>query len=107
MLSIFEAIETNDVSILKEVIDHGANVNKRDKKGNHPLILAIARKKKEIVKYLLTLKDIDINAISLIYDTALMTACRYNLIDIVESLLNFENIDINYVNNDRNNALII
>lgn len=79
----------------------GINVNKRNKKGYTPLMLAVKERKESIMQCLLQHHDIKINCIRIvrhpkyIKQTALFMAIVRNFTNIVHSLVRHKNINVN------------
>ncbi|EAY09454.1 ankyrin repeat protein, putative [Trichomonas vaginalis G3] len=63
-----------------------------------PLIIACYNNSIDVVKFLITLDGIDINAQDYYGNTPLHEACRCNYRDIVEILIGFRGININIRN---------
>ena len=51
-MDIFEAIKNDDLDFVKSYVEQGGDVNKRDKKGSTPLMIASFFGRLEIVKFL-------------------------------------------------------
>lgn len=86
-----------DINMVKQLIDAGADVNKRSK-DKTPLMIVAQQKDKEVLKFLrvmLACKDLDVNAKDAEGMTALMYAAQSGNTDIVRELLAFPEIQIN------------
>lgn len=102
------------VNVIQELIKAGANVNYTDEWGNTALIEIIKEslytkaQKNDRAKIIQALVQAgaDVNHISKRGDTALMLAIENHDLDAVQILLNTQKININYVNNDEDTALI-
>lgn len=108
MDSLILACLKNDLTSVKRIIEenNNINVNIRDIEYDSTLLIhATIKDNNEIVKYLLTLDNLDLNAQDREGMNALMYACQNNNLIIVRMLLSFANvkkgklIDINAKNN--------
>ena len=52
-MHIFEAVRNGDLDFVKSYVEQGGDVNKRDKKGSTPLMIASFYGRLEIVKFLI------------------------------------------------------
>ena len=86
--ALLQAINDDDLESVKTVLEEQANATICDKKGNSLLMLAIANGKENIIQYLLTIKDIDINAQNNEGSTALIEAIEKNNATLVTQLIN-------------------
>ena len=120
---LFGAIDIDDPDKVEQVLNAGANVkanvNAKDEDGNTALILASTYKFQEIVAILLE-NGANVNATDDDGDTALMKVINcneeddrpwyqveYDIIEIVEQLLNQDGIDVNVENKNGKTALDI
>ena len=99
--AINQAVEHCDVAFVSWLIREGANINvlevekKEDEFSQKPaLVTAITAKNKEVIKFLIEHKDIDINSETLFRNTALSVAIDNGDKDSVRLLLAHPNIDI-------------
>lgn len=72
--------------IVKFLVDKGADVNKPNKDGNTPLMLAVLKGHRKVVKILLA-KDADPNLQNACGCTALMGAAAYGDAEVIQDLL--------------------
>ncbi len=99
-MDIFEAIEADVLDEVKkevkELIAKDPNLlnNMKNKSGYSPLMCAINNRKYEIIDYLLTVKEINVNKSSSGGVTPLLMAIRVNT-QTAYTLLEHKNIDIN------------
>ncbi|EAY23404.1 ankyrin repeat protein, putative [Trichomonas vaginalis G3] len=71
----------------------------RDNNLRTPLHIACYNNSIDVVKFLLTFNEIDINAQDICGDTPLHKACNYNNEEIVKILIRLRGININIKNN--------
>lgn len=88
-------------------MDHARNFNATDSFGNSTLINAARHGHATLVKSVLSMPNIDINAKNGQCDTALTLAARQGHITIVQNLLSMTGIHINTANEMGNTALIL
>ena len=93
--------------IQKNVPTRVLDVNRRDSKGNTPLIWSSIFGKTEEVEELLQNPEVDINAQNDGGNTALMLACNNGQTKIVEKLLQQPDIDVNVQNENGDTALMV
>ena len=96
---LFAAIRENDQDAVEEFLRNGADPNEVDEDGYNALHMA-ARAGCRLTTFNLILEEIDdVNAVSdESLDTALMLAARSNHLDIVVSLMNHPDIQLNVQN---------
>ena len=78
-------------------------------KGKTPFMIVcentfINKDKNKLIRLLIRSESIDVNQIDYKGNTAFITACIHNDVDIVKLLLSHDEININIVNNDGDNA---
>jgi ankyrin repeat protein len=101
-----EAVESNNLDKVKELIAQGVDVNEKDSYGSTVLSTASANGYTDIVNELLKVNGIDINAQdTLVQYTALINAIMFKHYDIVNKLLDRNDINVNLVGFDGTNAL--
>lgn len=98
-MSLHEAARTGNLQRVQELINTGANVNEIDKRGDTPLVCAIANHQPEIVQFLVGGGGADVNEYTEGYTSLSRAVLRGNL-DIVKILLNTPDIDVNQCNGD-------
>ncbi|MBO7454494.1 MAG: Txe/YoeB family addiction module toxin [Alphaproteobacteria bacterium] len=109
---IFLVISKNAVEILRYLVKKGADVNATNEQGVTVLQSACLSNNKDMVRFLLRLKDKDGNYIVNINgrakegSTAIHYACRLGYVDIVKELLTREDLDVNAKNQYGYTALI-
>lgn len=102
---LFNALTSNDIELVKELLAKGVDVNAQDEDGYTPLIIACRKGRTEIIKLLLKHKDIDFNTQGRDKETALMKACIYNHVDAAKLLLERKDININFESDEGYTAL--
>ncbi|MBL6785762.1 MAG: ankyrin repeat domain-containing protein, partial [Rickettsiales bacterium] len=97
--NIVDAAEKGNLEAVQRLIAAGYNVNRRrDKDGNTALLAALNGSHFEIVSYLLTLPEIDVNQSNNKGITPLFLAIEKENISIVSYLLTLPEIDVNQSN---------
>ncbi|EAY23449.1 hypothetical protein TVAG_071130 [Trichomonas vaginalis G3] len=91
---IHQAAYQNNLSLVKDLIKCGVDINSRTHNNNTPLIYACMTSSKSVVNYLVSLNEIDINAQNEKCNTALHYACICNMLDIVNALLQTKRTDV-------------
>ena len=91
---IHQAAYQNNLSLVKDLIKCGVDINSRTHNNNTPLIYACITGSKSVVNYLVSLDKIDINAQNGDGNTALHYSCMYNMLDIVNTLLQTKRTDV-------------
>ncbi len=84
--------------IAQLLIDRGASIQHKNKRGYDALFIATLNNQKEVVDILLSQEDINLNSIDTHNNTPLILAAEKGYLEITESLLNQEKIDINFQN---------
>ena len=92
---IFQAIENNNITKVKELLESGIDVNARNQFGDTPIQITCVGGYIEILKLLLSHPDIDVNARNDYGTTPLYKACNNKFIEIVKLLLAHPSIDVN------------
>jgi|GEM_PF-1591503 len=96
---LIQAARHGDLAQVQQLIAQGVDVNAGDKSGKTALIIASEKGNFEIVKALLAVKNIDVNATIKISGTsALMVACTYGHLNVVKALLAVKEIHVNAAN---------
>jgi len=103
MTPLLLAIHAEDLSLMQELIQAGANVNTPDSQKITPLMWAAGYQSLEMVKILLK-AGADVNALSQGINPPLMIASSFNNKEIVEELLKY-GADIHLKNSDGETAL--
>uniref|UniRef100_A0A0N4ZX42 Osteoclast-stimulating factor 1 n=1 Tax=Parastrongyloides trichosuri TaxID=131310 RepID=A0A0N4ZX42_PARTI len=98
---LHEASRRGNLKFVKECLDNGVSPNSLDKSGATPLFWACHSGFVDIVKLLLSLKNIDINNKNKMGDTALHAAAWKGRGEIVELLVE-AGADVNLKNDDKN-----
>ncbi len=93
-----EAIKNNSVNIVKELIDEGVDVNKADKYGVTPLIIAALYDQLYLVKLLLD-KGAEVNHTDKYGETPLYVAAKCGQLDVAQLLLD-KGAEVNKANTD-------
>jgi ankyrin repeat protein len=96
---LFDAVEANNLSKVKQLIDLGVNVNIKDKYENTPLIKAAVLSYKNLVELLL-INGADINEVDFDNETALMNVCRKGDSEIAKLLIMY-GADLNFQSGER------
>ena len=91
------ACRAGHVDVVIQLLDHGASVTKFSLRGRTPMFEAIDQNHEEIVDHLLTVKELDINAVQSTHSnrSALMLAADLEHFGIVTSLLDHPEINVN------------
>lgn len=91
------ACRAGHVDVVIQLLDHGASVTKFSLRGRTPMFEAIDQNYEEIVDHLLTVKELDINAVQSTHSnrSALMLAADLEHFGIVTSLLDHPRINVN------------
>ena len=87
----------DDISVVKLLIDKGADINLVNKNNTTALLIASSRNKTEIVKLLIE-NGADVNAVNIYNHTALQRAVYHSYKEIIKLLVD-NGADINFVNN--------
>lgn len=98
------AVKKNNGSIIKVLLNIGADINIQNEEGNTPLILAVKKSKVYIIKILLN-SGVDPNIQNEEGETALMFACRKS-VKMTEILLKY-GADVNIQNKIGMTALML
>ena len=85
-LPLIEAVESNDIERMRQLLEDGADVNERDASGTTAFMCAIAQRFYDGV-VLLSSYGADVNLVNSHGNTALMDASRRGLLRIVALLL--------------------
>jgi ankyrin repeat protein len=83
---LFDAVENNDISLVRNLLNSGVNINQRDRNRETAIFIAIANGNLPMVNILIN-NGADINIINHNNDTPLIGAIQMNRIDIVKCLL--------------------
>ncbi len=102
---LLEAIEKENKEIVELLIKNGANINQGNSYDDRPLLTATLKGNKEIVELLIK-NEANINQRDKDGNTALLNASISGNIDLVKYLLGL-GLDINAVNNNRDNLLTL
>lgn len=97
----------NRLDVAKYLISRNGDVNAKNWKGETPLFIACSRGYEDIVKFLLTRKDIEINTVTSLQMTPFYIACYNNQLNIVKQLLERNDLDINFIDKYGNSALLL
>ena len=86
---LFKAIRDNEIHAVRNLVEVGADIEKRDVEGDTALIAAAAYPLSglEITKYLVEEKGADINAVNKDNKTALYRAAYNNKLEVVKFLV--------------------
>ncbi|EAX98451.1 hypothetical protein TVAG_413480 [Trichomonas vaginalis G3] len=98
MTVIDYAVRLNNLSLVQDLISCGVDPNMRNDDLDTPLHYACFYNSFEVVKFLLTLYEIDINAQNKYGNTPLHDACRSNDTETVKLLLECRGINISIKN---------
>lgn len=91
----FAAIRENNLEIVKKIAEK-VDINRADKlDGKTALIIASKKNYESIVKFLLSIPEINVNTLDSFHRTALMRACQSGHETIVKILLNISGMDVN------------
>ena len=97
MQRIQDAIRQGDVAYIQNIITNGFDVNTPlNEFGNTILTEACADNKKEIVEFLLSQPEIDVNQPTKNSRSPLYIACYYGNVECVRLLLQRRDLDVNY-----------
>ncbi|OUM65003.1 hypothetical protein PIROE2DRAFT_60299 [Piromyces sp. E2] len=105
LLSLCSKSDGQD-KIIKYLIDNGADVNKKNKHGDTPLIKAIRTWKNDIVKYLIE-NGADVNKVDKEGNSPLINAYYSENIPIINYLIEDTDVDIDKENNEEGNTLLL
>lgn len=93
--NLIEAVEAGKKEEVEKLLQQGADINQLNKYGLTPLMLAVATKQKDIVKFLIE-KEADLNIQQKeTDDTALTSAVTRGYTEIAKLLINAPKIDLN------------
>ena len=111
LTSLHQSISINNIVLIKKLINRNADINIQDFFGNTPLMYAISQNYISIIKYFLTLKDLNYNLNNLDGDTALHSILKsYNpeniIINKIIKIL-VEKTDLSVQNNDGDTCLYL
>ncbi len=84
---LFDAVKNNQIEIVKELLDRGANVNATDENGNTPLHWAAKNVHTDIVELLIDTYHVDVNIQNEWGNTPLHTAAFYGHPNVVSLLI--------------------
>ncbi|EAY23415.1 hypothetical protein TVAG_070780 [Trichomonas vaginalis G3] len=98
MTVVHYAAQLNNLSLVQDLISCSVDPNMRDNNLRTPLHCACYNNSIEVVKFLLTLDEIDINAQDIYENTPLHDACNKMREEIVKILIGFRGININIKN---------
>jgi ankyrin repeat protein len=102
---LHEACSKNDLTAVKDLIENGADVNARDKRGTRPLHKACASASLELIEYLIEkgaeINCVDINGKSPIYEACISSNENIN---VVKKLLELD-ANLGYLDQDKNTLL--
>lgn len=104
--NIFKSLSQGNLRAVQKIIHSGTSPNSKDKRGTTLLMLAARKNKIEILKYLLRLSDIEIDAQDKQGYTALMHAAEKGHLKAVAVLLTKE-ARVELQNRSGNTALIL
>lgn len=97
--NVWDAVNSLDSERLENLLQEDYDINIYDKLGRHILSRVVMGKRPTILKILLTRKDLNVNARSLVLKdsnyTPLMIAFLYNRLDNIKELLKREDVDVN------------
>ena len=94
-LKLKKALSSKDVDAARRAIELGADVNFRKPQRMTALAKACSKNDEEMVKYLLTVPNIDVNRGDMLGFTPLMFACFNGHTNIVKILLDMQEVDVN------------
>lgn len=103
------ACRRGHVATVMELLSRGASLNTQSTRGSTAMFEAVIKNRVEVVRILLTRKELDIDAAQpMILDrTILMIAAQEEYVSIVDDLLNREDLKINQKDLQGNTALSI
>jgi ankyrin repeat protein len=87
LMYFFHVCEEGKIDMVKLFLEKGANINKKDERGNTSMHVACRIGNIELVKLLLSWKEVNINEKNDWKNTPLHKACKNNHTEIVELLL--------------------
>lgn len=103
MTALLYAINTNDIELIKMLIEYGEDPNYEWK--STPLIQALTNKNKDVVKFLLSLETVDTNATGSGIISPLVLAIEWGDLEIIEMLLSL-NANPNYLSSSLDNSIL-
>ncbi len=92
--NFIKAIVKNDIGLIKKFIGDGANPNSTAIYGVSALIVAMMFGHDSVVKYLLTLEDIDVDSVSQTGGSALIIATQRGNKELVKLLIPHSNLEL-------------
>lgn len=96
---IHYAVLNGSIEMIQLLLDHGANINSATQIDERtPLMLASVINKPDVVKYVLSIEDVDPSLESKFGDNALLLASAPGFIDTIKLLIESNKIDINHQN---------
>lgn len=90
-----DAADEGDLDGVKRELARGASVNERGMMKTTPLMNAAVKGHTHVVRFLLSVPEIDVNTLNAGGTTALMGACRVGHLDTVRALLEDARTDVN------------
>ncbi|CAI6099073.1 unnamed protein product [Clonostachys chloroleuca] len=93
--SLHAAAHGGHVDILSFLLQHWADVNRRNYLGRSPILVAAQMGRKKAVKFLLSYPEVQPNILSFDGHTVLLWAVKWGWTDIVKSLLSTPDVDPN------------
>jgi ankyrin repeat protein len=84
--ALYDAIATGNESLVRQLIERGADVNARGSKNGSPLGMAVTKENEELVRLLIE-EGADVNATGGWYGTSLIAAAHKGNLKLVELLL--------------------
>lgn len=104
--TLINAVRKGDFEKVKKYISEGVNVNVKNSNGITALIAASMSNQENIVKYLLSIKNIDVNGVDKTGQTALMWAIGRGNYNIANMLLKDSRIDVAKRNKSGGSSLL-